>query len=164
MISHQEDFDATDENPPEKATKYLKEIEYIIPSVLPASESLIQHAESVIGTPWVYAGEDPKKGFDCSGFVIWTYGNFGYKLPHKTTLLASIGDHINIENATSGDLVCFGANSYDPSNVYHIGIIHSVDKDDIKMIHCGTSTGVSIAPLTSGYWSNVKHFIVRIKN
>lgn len=138
------------------------EIQYITPVEFPTRKNLIMQAEKGIGTPWVYAGEDPGSGFDCSGYVIWTYSKFGFKLPHKSNSLATIGKPVSAQDAMPGDLVCFGDTEYNPSNVYHIGMIHSKENETINIIHCGTSTGVTIAPLTSGYWSKVKYFIVRI--
>ncbi len=142
--------------------KSISGIEYHIPAVIPPSESIIKYSEEAIGTPWVYAGMEPGKGFDCSGFVIWAYGKFGYNLPHKTKLLASIGKNVDTNDIAPGDIVCFGNSEYQPSSVYHVGMIHSVEEDVINMIHCGTSTGVIIAPLNIGYWSTVEHFFVRI--
>ena len=41
----------------------------------------VAYAESQIGTPYVYGGDDPQTGFDCSGLVVWAYGLAGVVVP-----------------------------------------------------------------------------------
>lgn len=148
--------------PIETLDKHKSDISYSVPTVVPKRETIIHKAEEVIGTPWVYAGLTPGKGFDCSGFVIWTYGELGYEFPHSTKMLAQIGTPVSLKEAKPGDLVCFGSKAWQPNSVYHVALVHSREGEKVYMIHCGTSNGVCIVPLTSGYWSEVGYFIVRI--
>lgn len=145
-----------------KVEKLKAEIRYKIPAIIPGRESIIKKSEEAMGTPWKWAGMTPGVGFDCSGFIIWTYGQFGYEFPHRTKMLAQIGTPVTLEKAKAGDLVCFGSSEYKPDRVYHVGLIHSREEGEVNMIHCGTTLGVSISPLTSGYWSEKDYFIVRI--
>jgi cell wall-associated NlpC family hydrolase len=41
----------------------------------------VSYAESEIGTPYVYGGDTPQTGFDCSGLVVWAYGLAGVVVP-----------------------------------------------------------------------------------
>lgn len=139
------------------------QITFKIPDVIPDGNDIIRHSEKTLKTPWKMGGMTPGKGFDCSGFVIWSYGQCGYELPHKTKLLAKIGKPVPLKEAKVGDIVCFGSKEYKPEHVGHVGMVHSIVEDKVNLIHCGVSTGVIVAPLTEGYWSEVDYFIVRIE-
>jgi hypothetical protein len=129
---------------------------------VPVGDLIVKKAEEVLDVPYLYTGMKPEKGFDCSGLVCWSYGQFGYQLPRRSGLLAKMGTKVSPEEAKTGDLVCFGRIPDDPGSVYHVGMIHSRDADEILMIHSGISEGVSIVPLTSGHWAKEEFFIVRI--
>jgi len=61
-------------------------------------------AQQYIGTPYVYGG-DPPAGFDCSGYVMYVYAQFGISLPHSVSGQAARGKRISIADAQPGDLV-----------------------------------------------------------
>jgi cell wall-associated NlpC family hydrolase len=61
-------------------------------------------AQQYIGTPYVYGGASPA-GFDCSGYVMYVYAQFGINLPHSVSGQAAMGKRISIADAQPGDLV-----------------------------------------------------------
>lgn len=61
-------------------------------------------AQQYIGTPYVYGGSSPA-GFDCSGYVMYVYAQFGISLPHSVSGQAAAGKRISIADAQPGDLV-----------------------------------------------------------
>jgi cell wall-associated NlpC family hydrolase len=81
---------------------------------------IVADAESYLGTPYVWGGEQPGRGFDCSGLVQWVYAEAGISLPRVAQAQYGAGPHL-ATGATlyPGDLVFFGSG---PSAVDHVGI------------------------------------------
>ena len=95
---------------------------------------LIQYAMSFCGTPYIWGGDDPIKGFDCSGFVQEILASSGIELPKDFT--ADGLYHYLIVNgegfegpAQAGALAFFGK----ASRITHVGFM----LDDYRMIEAG---------------------------
>lgn len=76
-------------------------------------ELAASYAQSYIGVPYVWAGEDPK-GWDCSGFVTWVlHHDLGLQLPSNFHTVAaqfyvwSGAQSIPRRACAAGDLVCW---------------------------------------------------------
>jgi hypothetical protein len=81
---------------------------------------IVADAETYLGTKYVWGGEAPGIGFDCSGLVQWVYAEAGISLPRVAQDQYDHGPHLPA-GATlyPGDLVFFGSG---PSGVEHVGI------------------------------------------
>ena len=63
-------------------------------------------AMQYLGIPYVYGGSSPS-GFDCSGFVMYVYGQMGVSLPHYTVAQYAMGVPVGRDELQPGDLVFF---------------------------------------------------------
>lgn len=79
------------------------------PFSLPA---VVATAKQYIGTPYVFGGADPS-GFDCSGYVMYVYAQYGISLAHSVPLQDAAGTTIPESQAQPGDVVVFNDGSHD---------------------------------------------------
>ncbi len=93
------------------------------------SRGVVDRAMTYIGVPYRLGGNDPKVGFDCSGFVTYVYRNtLGMVLPRTARQLATVGVGIAREELQPGDLVFFNTRGSPNS---HVGIYLG----DSKFVH-----------------------------
>lgn len=121
-----------------------------------AGQQLLRKARSAIGTPYVRGGTTPD-GFDCSGFVCWTYKSVGVQLPRTAREQSVIGQRITkVEDMRAGDIVAFRH----PRRGYHTGIYVG----DGKFIHSPRKrTRVRINSLDDPYFRNTFLSARRVK-
>ncbi|MEY4312978.1 MAG: hypothetical protein RLZZ319_487, partial [Actinomycetota bacterium] len=67
-------------------------------------DKVFQVAQKYIGVPYRFGGASPS-GFDCSGFVMFVYAQFGIALPHNAGAQGAMGKPIHLSDARPGDLV-----------------------------------------------------------
>jgi len=116
---------------------------------------IIDFAENLIGVPYRYASSNPQRGFDCSGFVSYVFQNFGFKVPRSSPEFLNAGKPVKLDEAKVGDVLIFTGSNPRIRRIGHVGIIYSIDGDDIKFIHSssGKANGVTITPL-DGYYKS----------
>ena len=119
-----------------------------------SGSSIVDTAMQHLGTRYVYGGASPS-GFDCSGFTMYIYKQFGYSLPHTATgqWQSGIGTRVySISELQPGDLVFFN----DPSRNAGKACSHAgIYIGNGQHIHSSSSrsSGVIISDLTSGYYN-----------
>jgi hypothetical protein len=86
----------------------------------PAAQVAVQVALAQVGTPYLWGGETPGVGFDCSGLVQYAYGTAGLPLP-RTAQTQFDHDPLLPAGASvaPGDLLFFGTST---DQVTHVGI------------------------------------------
>ena len=107
---------------------------------------IVEYAKKYLGCKYVYGASGPNK-FDCSGFTMYVFKNFGVKLSHSATAQSKVGTYVAKENLQLGDLVFF--TDYETGNgIGHCGIYIG----EGNFIHASSGTGycVKISTLTSG--------------
>jgi NlpC/P60 family len=104
-----------------------------------------------VGTPYIWGGETPGLGFDCSGLVQAAYKAAGMALPRvaqnqfDVTLLLAQGTELQ-----PGDLVFFGTG---PQGISHVGLYIGVQGGRTMMVdapHTGAEVRVEAFPITPG--------------
>jgi cell wall-associated NlpC family hydrolase len=119
-----------------------------------SGSKIVATAKQYLGTRYVYGGASPK-GFDCSGFTMYIYQQFGVSLPHSATSQWQSGKGTKITSISSlqaGDLVFF----CDPSRSLGKACSHAgIYIGGGQFIHASSSSsgGVIISSLTSGYYN-----------
>lgn len=82
-----------------------------------SSNQAVQRARSQLGVPYVWGGENPGHGFDCSGLAQWAEGLPAY---YRTTYQQqALGQHhYDVQNAQAGDLYFWGSDNAP----YHVAV------------------------------------------
>lgn len=115
---------------------------------------LLTFAKSFLGTPYVYAKQDPKVGFDCSGFINYVYKNYNITVPRSSSGFKNYGRKIAIEDVKVGDVLVF-TGYRDTNSVGHLGIVSEANGMNSKFIHAssGKVMEVTISDLNSTHYS-----------
>ncbi|MBP6458557.1 MAG: C40 family peptidase [Crocinitomicaceae bacterium] len=107
-------------------------------------DNMLSFAKTFLGTPYLSSGSSPT-GFDCSGFVSYVLGNFGFDIVHSSYGMAEYGRTVKLSEARAGDLMFFKGSNSGSNKIGHVAIIYEVNPTDgIKFIHASTSKGIAI--------------------
>ena len=107
----------------------------------------VDWALAQVGTPYIWGGETPGVGFDCSGLVQAAYRVAGISLPrvaqdqYDATAKLAPGDPLQ-----PGDLIFFGQG---PTDVTHVGI-YIGDGQMVDAPHTGADVRVESVPTAVG--------------
>jgi cell wall-associated NlpC family hydrolase len=108
----------------------------------------VQAALTRIGSPYSWGAAGPG-AFDCSGLVMWAFGQAGLNLPHSSQALAQGGQPVSMDQMQPGDLITYY------SDASHVGIYIG----DGMMVHASTyGTPVRVAPVTNAPIHNVRRY------
>lgn len=114
-----------------------------------ARKMVLEEAKKHLGTPYKWAGIDPK-GFDCSGYTSYVlYTTLDKKINRRAVDQYNASKKIKSKQVKPGDFVFFD----NGSGISHVGIVYSTDNGTLQMIHASSSLGISIVDInTSSYW------------
>jgi cell wall-associated NlpC family hydrolase len=108
----------------------------------PQVDAIINYAKRFLGVPYRYGGSTPS-GFDCSGFINYIFGNFGFDLVRTSYGLAELGTTVKLSEIRPGDLMFFKGSNVNSTSVGHVALVVEVTPTAIKFIH-SANTGVRI--------------------
>ena len=104
-----------------------------------------------MGVPYRYGGTTPS-GFDCSGFINFIFGNFGFSLVRTSYGLAELGETVALSDIQPGDLLFFKGSNVNSTSVGHVAMVIEVKDGSFKFIHSANG-GVQITNFnTSRYY------------
>ncbi|RXT04483.1 S-layer homology domain-containing protein [Ammoniphilus sp. CFH 90114] len=98
-------------------------------------QRLNRSIQEVLGVKYVYGGTTTK-GFDCSGFTSYIYGQLGVDLPRDSRSQYGVGDRVSMDEMQKGDLIFFDTGG---GSISHVSIYLGNDK-----IAHATSTGGNV--------------------
>lgn len=104
-------------------------------------------AEQYVGSRYVWGGSSPA-GFDCTGFVMWVFNQFGVAMPHNEAGQLASGDRVSADDLQPGDVLVF-------ANTYRRGLSHTgIYLGDGRFVHAvDEAHGVLVSNLWDGYWA-----------
>lgn len=133
---------------PTDTTTYTRLDDKAVPA-----DSLISFAYTLIGTPYLYASMDPRKGFDCSGFINYVFNHFKINVPRSSRDFENFGKTVPLSDVKKGDIILFTGTDSLIRIIGHIGIVISTDGGSTKFIHStsGKAHGVTVSTLDVYY-------------
>lgn len=119
-----------------------------------SSSVVLSRAVNVLGTPYVWGGSSPSKGFDCSGLVKYAFNDVSaVDLPRTSNAMSTgHGQKVDRKDLKPGDLLFFNIKS---RKVNHVAIYLGND----RFIHAPRrGKSVTIDTLKKPYWDN--HYVI----
>ena len=113
------------------------------------ARALISTAYDYVGVPYVFGGTTPW-GFDCSGYTQYVFRQMGIEIPRTADAQYYAYPKVSSSELEPGDLVFFETYEPGPSPC---GIYNG----NGQMLQAGSSTGVTVSNVFSGYWG--AHYI-----
>jgi cell wall-associated NlpC family hydrolase len=106
--------------------------------------SALAAAESQIGVPYVWGGESPGGGFDCSGLTQWAWRQAGVDLPRTAAAQYGAVAHIPLSDLQPGDLVFWGYGGIDHVGIYVGGgeVVHAPDTGSLVQVQAIWNSGL----------------------
>ena len=117
-------------------------------------DSITDYAQQFLGIPYKWGGANTS-GFDCTGFVYFVFKKFGVKVSRASSGYENVGQKVDFESASAGDIMLFTGTKPEIKKVGHAGIVLKNENGIIDFIHSSSSKkhfGVTITRYnSSGY-------------
>ena len=108
-------------------------------------------ARAMVGKPYRYGGKSPRRGFDCSGLVYFSFAQAGRRVPRDTRSQMRAAHPIPYRDMRKGDLIFFAQSGRRYS---HVGIYLGKH----RFVHApSTGERVRVDSLDNPYWR--RHFV-----
>jgi peptidoglycan endopeptidase LytE len=124
-------------------------------------DQIIASATENIGIRY-RSGGTTKAGFDCSGLMFCTFGNFDIKLPRSSIEQSRVGTKVASDEAQKGDLIFFRTNGR--RHINHVGMVVENVDGEIKFVHSSTHGGVMISSTKEPYYTRAFSQVNRVLN
>lgn len=141
-------YEAIPVQPPQSKTqKALSKLQDMKDHVTSKASDLAVEAMSLMGIKYVYGGNTPETGLDCSGLVRYVFkAALGTDLPRTSAEISKVGEKVDSRDLQPGDLVFY--------NTLRRGFSHvGIYLGDSKFIHSPSAGGeVRIESMNIAYW------------
>ena len=121
-------------------------------------------SKQYLGNPYVWGGNTPETGMDCSGYTKYVFNKVGISIPRTAYAQSKVGKKIDKQNFKKGDLLFFLTDKKRNIPITHVGIYLGDD----KFIHAASSKqGIIISSLKGSYgkkFITAKRIIKQDKN
>lgn len=111
----------------------------ILPKDSVSKDSLMIYSKSFLGTNYCYGSCEPKRGFDCSGFVYHIFNHFHIKVPRSSIDYINHGETIHPDSFKTGDVIVFTGTNSKNRTPGHVGIITSNAGEELQFIHSSSN-------------------------
>ena len=120
---------------------------------------ILATADRYVGRKYVYGGETPAVGFDCSGFVQYVFGRHGVALPRTSRQQAGVGRALSraVASLKPGDLMLFSSKG---GRVDHVAIYAGNN----RILHSSAGAGGVVyddLSTSRGKWYLARHVASR---
>ena len=95
---------------------------------------VVATAMQFLGVPYVWGGETPSGGFDCSGFVLYVYKQHGVSLPHHAATQYNYGTPVSRSDLQPGDIVFFNGLGHNGIYIGDDKFVHAPHTGDVVKI------------------------------
>lgn len=118
-----------------------------------AAATAIKDAQSQLGKPYVWGGDNPSVGFDCSGLIEWAYAQAGIKLPRTSQeQWSSLRNRsVPLDKARAGDIVFSAGSDGSPGNPGHEAMLIS-NSSIIEAPYTGAN--IRVRAYNPGEWAH----------
>ena len=121
---------------------------FLLASPVDSATSIENISKQYLGNSYVWGGEDPSKGVDCSGYTKYVFNKVGIKIPRTALSQSKLGKTIDRNHLKKGDLLFFLTDKKRGIPITHVGIY----LNNNKFIHAASSKkGIIISSLSGTY-------------
>jgi hypothetical protein len=122
-------------------------------------KSLFNEVYKYEGREYVFGGNNPQQGFDCSSLMQWSFKKIGVNLPRTANEQYKTSKKIGKSDLKEGDLVFFTGTYNAGVPVTHVGIYIGNNQ-----MYDANSGGVGVTDLNNPYWNSHLYAYGRVAN
>ena len=117
-------------------------------SIRKARGAVVNQTLEYLNVPYLWGGQHPKTGLDCSAFVQLVYRKAGLKVPRVSRDQFKATRPVSPKRLLPGDLVFFAMKNPGTAKVDHVGIYMGKE----IFIHASFTHGIHVERITKPYF------------